>query len=481
MSRVPLARRRVLAAGAAAAVVVAFDPVGLGWVTRAQADAGTGGLAVPDLDGELVTDAAALAEAAEDYGQIAHRRPRAVLRPGSVRDIVEIVRFANRNGLSVAVRGQAHSVFGQAQAPAGVVIDSRTLAEIRSVGPGAAVVDAGVTWLDLVRATVPRGLTPPVATDYLGLSIGGTLSVGGIGGASSRHGLLVDTVLALEVVTGAGELVRCSPRANRELFDAVLGGLGQYAVIVRATVVLVPAETTARVYRLSYPDLGSFTAAQRTALADGRFSYLEGQVVPGEGGWDFVLEGVVYFTPPNAPDDARVVRGLPAPAATEIAELPYFAWLDRITALVEQLRALKLPNPWLNLFLPDDATDRYVAGLLSRLAPADVNGPILLYPVPRGRLTRPLVAVPDSPVVFLLSILRAVAPDEATVRRLLADNRAEYERARALGAKQYPIGAIPTRPADWPSHYGAQYPRARHAKAIFDPRGVLAPEQGVFG
>ncbi|GLZ42996.1 FAD-binding protein [Actinokineospora sp. NBRC 105648] len=474
-------RRHVLVAGAAAAAVVAFDPVGLGWVTQAQADTGATGLAVPDLDGELVTDEAALAEAAEDYGQIAHRRPRAVLRPASVEDVRRVVRFADRHRIAVAVRGQGHSTFGQAQAPAGVVIDSRTLSRVHGITPRGAVVDAGVTWFDLFSAATAAGLTPPVATDYLGLSVGGTLSVGGIGGASSRHGLQVDNVLELLVVTGDGRLLTCSPTQNRDLFDAVLGGLGQYGIIVRATLRLIPAKTTARVYRLTYADLPSLTAAQRIALADGRFDYLEGQAVSTPTGWSYLLEGAVYHSG-AAPDDAKLARGLPTPAATEVTSLPYLDWINRIYALVEQLKALRFANPWLNLFLPDKATDAYIADLLSRTTPADTGGgPILFYPVPRKRLTRPLVSVPDSPTVFVLSILRTVAPpDETVVRKLLTDNRAAYERARAIGGTQYPIGSIPTTRADWPRHYGAEYGRARKAKAQYDPRGILAPEQGIF-
>ena len=52
------------------------------------------------------------------------------------------------------------------------------------------VVDAGATWSEVLAATLPHGLTPPVFTDYLGLSVGATLVVGGVGGAISRFGLL---------------------------------------------------------------------------------------------------------------------------------------------------------------------------------------------------------------------------------------------------------------------------------------------------
>lgn len=470
--------RRAFLTGAAAAAVVAFDP-GLGWVT--EADASPRGISVPGLDGELVVDEQSRTEAADDYGNIVHRMPVAVLRPGSVRDVVKLVRFANKHGLKVAMRGQGHSTFGQAQVRDGVVIDSRTLATIHSISGDRAVVDAGVQWLDLIQATLAEGLTPPVATDYLGLSVGGTLSIGGIGGATSHFGLQVDNVLELEVVTGDGRLLRCSATERRELFRVVLGGLGQFAIIVRATVKLVHAETTARVYNLFYPDLESMTAAQRTALADGRFSYLEGQLIPAsDGGYQFMLEGVVYYTPPSTPDDAALVAGL-NPASSQIADLPYFAWLNRIYDLVEQVKALNLPGPWINVFLPDEATDAYVSHVLDITPPADAGGVALLYPVKNELIDRPLVRLPDSPVVFLLALLRAVSPpDDAEVQRLLGVNRTLYDEARAVGGTHYPVGAIPLTPADWRAHYGPRYAEVVLAKVRFDPKHVLTPGQGVF-
>ena len=473
--------RRAFLTGAAgvAAAVVAFDPAGLGWVT--EADASPQAIAVPGLDGELVVDEPSRAEAADDYGNIVHRTPIAVLRPGSVGDIVKLVKFANVHGLKVAMRGQGHSTFGQAQVGAGVVIDSRTLATIHEIRGDRAVVDGGVQWLDLIQATLAKGLTPPVATDYLGLSVGGTLSVGGIGGATSHFGLQADNVLELEVVTGDGRLVRCSAKENRDLFRVVPGGLGQYGIIVRATVRLTKAESTARVYNLFYPDLASMTAAQRTALADRRFSYLEGQLIPAEdGSYQYMLEGVAYYTPPSTPDDAVLLAGLD-PASTQTAELPYFAWLNRIYDLVQQLKALDLPGPWINLFLPDEATDAYVEHVLEITPPADAGGVVLLYPVSNDLIDRPLVRLPDSPVVFLLALLRAVSPpSDAEVQRLLGVNRELYDGARAVGGTHYPVGAIPLTPTDWRAHYGASYPEVLAAKRRFDPKHVLTPGQGIF-
>jgi cytokinin dehydrogenase len=476
-----LSRRTVLA-GAAAATVVAFDPAGLGWLTAADATPSTA-VDVPDFDGELVRDDAARAEMADDYGFLVHELPCAVLRPGSVRDVVTMVRYANKHHLQVAMRGQGHSSYGQAQVAGGVVIDSRTQAAIHRIDPDRVTLDTGVRWLDLVTATLQHGLTPPVFPDYIGMSVGGTLCVGGIGGASSHHGLQVDNVLELEVVTGAGELVRCSATEHADLFRAVLGGFGQFGIIVRATLPLVPAHTTARVFRLSYPDLATYLADQRIAMADGRFSYLEGQAVPRDGGgWSYLLEGVAYYTPPDAPDDTALLAGLRHTAA-DVTEVSYVDWLNRIYDIVEQIKAQRLPSPGMDLFVPDDVIEQFTAETLAELTPADTGGGVvLLYPVPRRLLTRPFVMVPDGDVFFLFSILRVVAPpDDEVARAMVADNRAIYERARELGATNYSVGAVPKSPADWRRHFGDRYPEFVAAKARFDPRRVLTPGQGIFG
>lgn len=86
---------------------------------------------------------------------------------------------------------------------------------------------------------------------YTGLTVGGVLSVGGCP-LSNDEGAVVDRVRELTVVTGTGDLVRCSPTANRDLFDAALGGLGQCGIIVRALLDLVPAKPMARTYLLHY-------------------------------------------------------------------------------------------------------------------------------------------------------------------------------------------------------------------------------------
>src|SRR4030095_4666593 len=89
-----------------------------------------------DLSGTLLFGDAERQAAADDFGHIVHRLPTAVLKPGSIEDIVMLVQFANRRGLKVAMRGNGHAMFGQAQVDAGVVIYSSTLNSVRIIKYG---------------------------------------------------------------------------------------------------------------------------------------------------------------------------------------------------------------------------------------------------------------------------------------------------------------------------------------------------------
>src|SRR6202035_3894226 len=95
-----------------------------------------------------------------DQGNMFHRVPAAVLRPRSVEDTVAMVRYASQHRLKVAIRGDGHSRYGQTQAEAGLVIDSRSLNAVSVRTPQSADVQPGVFWSAVADATLPKGLTP---------------------------------------------------------------------------------------------------------------------------------------------------------------------------------------------------------------------------------------------------------------------------------------------------------------------------------
>lgn len=465
----------------ATSVVVGFDLAGRSWVTEAS----TGGAfaQLPPLDGTLNTDAASLAAAADDFGHIIHRTPVAVLRPGSVEDVVKLVRFAREHNIRVAGRGKGHTAFGQSQAEAGVVIDMTTLNQIHSVGPDRAVVDGGVVWRDLLLTTIPAGLTPPVLTDYTRLTVGGTLSVGGVSGRSYVHGAQVDNVLELQVVTGEGELVTCSESSNRRLFEAALAGLGLCAVIVRATIRLIPARERAQTLRFFYPDAPAMLADLRFLIGEERFDHIRGMSVPTPAGFAFFVEATSFYTTAGELP-AHPTEGLNfIPGSQQVEEMTYFEYTDLVVKLIDALNEAGLggfPHPWLDLFVPGSEIDDFASQTIAALDPSLFlpGSLILFYPFVKSRLKRPLLRVPDEEVFFLFDILRTVPHEAADA--VLAENRRLYDENRDLGGKFYTISAVPMEQHDWVKHFQNFWGLLVSEKSRHDPDNVLGPGPGVF-
>ena len=441
----------------------------------------------PPFDGELTTDERRRAEAGRDFGGLVARLPRAVLYPRSTRDVVRAIDFAKQQGIRVAARGQGHCTRGQAQVEDGLVIDTRWLDQIE-VGSGWAAVGAGCLWSTLLRHTLETGQTPPTLTDYLGLSVGGTLSVGGVGGQSFRFGMQTDNVEALTVVTGAGELLECSRDEHADLFHGCRGGLGQFGIIVAARIKLQPAPKRVAVYQLEYPDAESFLTDQETHLVDGRFDYVLGSVLPRASGWGFVVEVVKYFDSPSDFDERRLVSGLACqPSSVARREQDFFAYANRLEEVVEQMKgsATVSPfHPWMDLFVGARSIRELLDFALQEFRPAQLtDGYVMTYPLVRGVSDTPFLGLPDEAHCYLFDVLPHMSgDDQAGLATFASSCRRVFQRACELGASVYPIGYPVGEMGEghWRRQLGASWDAMVTAKAKFDPERILAPEPRVF-
>ncbi len=306
-----LSRRTFIKSAAIGSVaILGYDPLLRSWITAAQAQSPTFKSA-PKLDGILLLDDASRKAIAVDRGNLFHRVPVAVLKPGSVQDVVKMVKYANQHSLKIVMRGQGHSRHGQSQAEAGIVIDSSTLNAIQP--PTSYSVDAGpgASWGDVAKTTLARNLTPPVFADTMTLTVGGTLSVGGLGNTSQHFGAQVDNATELDVVTGDGRLVTCSPQRESELFNMVIAGLGQCGIIVRARIRLIPAPSNVVLHNLVYDDLEAYIADQKQVAIEGRFDHQYGTAGRKRNGpWSFTMQLGKFYTPPDEPNLAPLMAGL---------------------------------------------------------------------------------------------------------------------------------------------------------------------------
>jgi len=168
------------------------------------------------------------------------RHPACIARCTGVADVVAAVRFARDHDLEIAVRGGGHNVAGTAVCDDGVVIDLSAMRAVWIDPAGrTAQVQGGALWGDVDRETQAHGLATTGGivghTGVAGLTLGG-----GIGFLMRKHGLAVDNLLAAEVVTAEGNIVRASADEHSDLFWALRGGGGNFGVVTAFRFALHP-------------------------------------------------------------------------------------------------------------------------------------------------------------------------------------------------------------------------------------------------
>ncbi|MFI2613174.1 FAD-binding protein [Kitasatospora sp. NPDC018619] len=487
----PTTTRRTLLT-AAAATVIGFNTATRTWATTDTPAPPRHLAPLPPLQGTLTTNPATTTTYAHDFGRLTTNPPYAVLNPAGPHDIAAIINYARRNNLKVAMNGQSgtgndlesHSNYGQAGVAGGIAINARALNRIHTITPTNATVDAGVTWAQLTDAALTHNLTPPCLTDYLHLSIGGTISIGGIGSTVHKHGLQADTVEAIEIVTGTGRILTATPTRNPDLFHTALAGAGQVGIITRATLKLVPAPTRALVLTLTYTDQHTFLTDQQTILNDGRFPSQIGEILIQPNGQPptYKIEAVAHYTT-TPPNPTTLLTGL-NPTTTQTTDTTYRDYTYRADTFADTIKNLgywNSPKPWLSLFLPATTTPTFLNEALPQLTPDDIGpGLLLCYPFPTNKITHPLAITPNEPTTYLFDLLAFPHPT-TNPQPALTRNRNLYNRATQLGAKRYLVGAIPhMTPTDWQHHYGPHYTTLTNAKNTYDPTHTLTPGHNIF-
>jgi FAD/FMN-containing dehydrogenase len=166
------------------------------------------------------------------YGGI-DRRPAAIVRAADADDVSRAIALARETGVELAVRSGGHSIPGHSTTEGGIVLDLRDLDELEiDVGGRTAWVGGGVTTGRYTEAAAEHGLATPFG-DTGSVGIGGLTLGGGIGYLVRKHGLTIDDLLAAEVVTADGELLRVDAESHPDLFWAIRGGGGNFGVATR--------------------------------------------------------------------------------------------------------------------------------------------------------------------------------------------------------------------------------------------------------
>jgi hypothetical protein len=165
-------------------------------------------------------------------------RPAAVVLASTATDVADVMRFAGERGMKVAVQATGHGATAIGADTVLVLTAGMTGCIVDPLGRTARV-GAGVTWQTVLDAATPHGLAP-MCGSAPGVGVVGYLTGGGIGPLVRTVGLSADHVLAFELVTGSGQMLRVTPDEHAELFWGLRGGKSMFGIVTAVEIDLLP-------------------------------------------------------------------------------------------------------------------------------------------------------------------------------------------------------------------------------------------------
>lgn len=302
------------------------------------------------VDGHVITpDATDYESARLIFNRAFDLHPTLIVRCASASDVARALDFAQKQNLTIAVRGGGHSRAGFSICDKGMVIDLAGMKRIEvDARNGVARAQAGSLVGDMDAATSPFGLaTPAGGCPNVGMA-GFTLG-GGEGLLMSMHGASCDNLLSATIVLPDGQQMKASHDSHPDLFWAIRGGGGNFGVATAFEYRLHPVNKVLA-GALTYPAgripelLHAFVSFCKSAPDE---MVPLGELLPSEQGPRFINH-VCYFGGQRSGDDLlRTVRASPKPESDSVREMSYF----------EAQAAGFRPKPFAhfqsNLFLPE--------------------------------------------------------------------------------------------------------------------------------
>jgi FAD/FMN-containing dehydrogenase len=412
------------------------------------------------------------------------RRPALIARCAGADDVVEAVRFARERDLLVSVRGGGHAVAGHAVCDGGVMIDLSLMKTVR-VDPEARTVHAagGLLWRDLDRATQQFALaTTGGIISHTG--IGGLTLGGGLGHLMRKHGLTVDNLLAVDLVTADAERTRVDAEHAPDLFWGLRGGGGNFGIATSFTYRLHPVGPLV----LAGPIFWRLDDAERVF----RFVRDYAPEAPDELGITFAasLAPPLPFLPVEhygKPSLGLILVWAGDPAAGERAIAPFRAIGTPIAELVRPMPYVALQSMldngaphgrhyyWKAHRVPR-LTDEVIATIIARVASitspfSQIGGWAVGGMV--SRMDPRTTAVGDREPGFEVNIAAGWAPTDADSQRHIAWVREGWETMRPHAAGVYANFLSDEGAEGVASAYGQRLQRLTALKDRYDPTNVF--------
>ncbi len=423
-------------------------------------------------------------EARKVQNGLIDKRPAAIARCLGAADVAAAVNFARNNGLEIAVRGGGHSVAGNAVCDGGLMIDLSLMKGI-AVDPKARTArgEAGVTWGELNAATQQHSLATTggvvSTTGIAGLTLGG-----GLGWLMGKYGLAVDNLIAAELVTADGEVLRASESEHSDLFWGLRGGGGNFGVVtsfeyrlhpvgpqVMAGLVAHPFDKAREVLRF-YRDLTSSLPDELTCLAGLLYA-------PDGSGMPISAIAVCHCGSLAEGEQAvRPIKEFGPPALDAIAPMPY----EDVNKMMDEANPKGALNYWKSSFLLE-LSDAAIETMIDQFStcPSPMSGLFLEHF--HGACTRAGVsetAFPHRQEGYNFSAFSQWL-DPGDSDRNIAWARETYAALQPYLASGRYVNYLGAEEGEDPAAaaYGPNYDRLRALKDKYDPTNLFHLNQNI--
>lgn len=437
----------------------------------------------------FLNDPEIITEASKDFGALFKGSPSAVVFPQTVADFQSLFAFANKNKLTFTLRSKGYSQGGQTLAPQGTVtLDCSQMTKVDKPNLDALTVkcESGATWSTVLAVTSPHNMVPKVIPFFPGLTVGGVLSIGGVGGNSHLYGNIGGNVKELEVVTGLGEHKRCNAEQNASLFEATLCGLGRCGVITSATIALRKYKPQVKTFFLHYDNQEDWLTDQKILGCSTNCDYLEAFCFPAPIGftpdpngwkplihWLYTIQASFEYDKEEPTETLLSALNYQKLISSQIS--PTLSYLTRYTARIEHMKksgSWELAHPWWECFLPIDLVSQILPHLLQQLplSLGDGLGYRLLVLNEKGLTS---FMKPSSSTCIAFAAL-PIGINTHSLQPVLDSLKIVDEWVLARGGKRYLSGWLGNMDQEaWKLHYGSYYYEWMGLKEKYDPNGIL--------
>lgn len=454
--------------------------------------------------GSLINTSNALRETVStDFGKVFYAKPKGYTSPTNKISLTNVVKECYLSKTPIIPRGMSHSASGQCLSPNGVVIDMKQMNKIHDLEfdgeKGFIMVDAGITWEKVIKACLEHNATPEILTDWQKLTVGGTISTGGLGFMSHLHGIQADTVYKLEVVTGKGELVECSPLKNKDLFNLVRGGLGQYGIIATAWIQLKKAPKVMHVHKTLISSTSEFSLLMDKIRGKEMFECIHSFLIPHEtnefikkfgqefyllnknkfdnlskeNAFSYFVEVVQYEYENQQFSKKELVNN----QFSCYEQVDFYEYVTKEPPLITtQKEKGSTAHPELAVFIPVTAFDSFMNYFLKNHNSKDMGeGPVLIMPI-LSKAIKESAFVPLKEDFYFIGILRNAFPNtKENIANLTSINERIYSQSLSLNGKRYPCDSLrfPETKQEWKEHFGKKWNFVESGKLKYDPEHIF--------